>query len=166
MLFRHWNLKNIFGTETEPYDNFLKLASVFIFTPRYQVPTKGHLKDIQDQNMHDTYSKPRTNDNFHKTQSHDTYIQLWERDLCNIFQTHNFWRRQWIQKTWWGSAIWLGTQAWPIVPPRFPSLVNLIAGHSHTIWCAVSSSIPHFLQSGSGNFPNVWRCFRRRRLKI
>jgi len=29
------------------------------------------------------------------------------------------------------------------------TLMDLTAGHSHTIWCAVSSSIPHFLQSSS-----------------
>jgi len=46
------------------------------------------------------------------------------------------------------------------------TLMDLIAGHSHTTWCAVSSSIPHFLQSGSDTFPNVWWCFRRRQCPV
>jgi len=33
--------------------------------------------------------------------------------------------------------------------PYNHSLMDLIAEHSHTMWCPVSSSIPHFLRSGS-----------------
>jgi hypothetical protein len=45
--------------------------------------------------------------------------------------------------------------------PKCPCLLEAKASHLHRMWAEVSSSAPHFLQSGLSLSPIKWRCLYR-----